>query len=225
MTQDEIKKNFSSNLIRLRKTNGLTQLALAEKLNYSDKAISKWEVGSVIPDVETMTHIADFFGITVNDLIYPESNKKRFKKIFLENHLNITLLSIGLAWFISTIVFFVLENATSLSRVWLTFIVTIPISFIILIVFSSIWFNKLATMLSVSGLAWSFLLTIFLFLNNTSYWFLFIIGVVGQLVIIFWAKLKKIVVPSKHKQSKWKMRKNIYETITIQRLEKETSFR
>lgn len=202
MTQEEIKKNFSSNLIRLRKTNGLTQLALAEKLNYSDKAISKWEVGSVIPDVETMTHIAEFFGITVNDLIYPESNKKKLKKIFLENHLNITMLSIGLAWFISTIVFFILQKTTELDRLWLTFIITIPISFVILIVFSSIWFNKLATMISVSGLAWSILLTLFLFFNHTSYWFLFIIGIVGQLVIIFWAKLKKMVKPKSSNQKK-----------------------
>lgn len=204
MTQEEIKKNFSSNLIRLRKTNGLTQLALAEKLNYSDKAVSKWEVGSVIPDVETMTHIADFFGITVNDLIYPETNKNRFKKIFLENHLNITMLSIGLAWFISTIVFFILQKTTTLDRLWLTFIITIPVTFIILIVFSSIWFNKLVTMISVSGLAWSFLLTLFLFFNHTSYWFLFIIGIVGQLVIIFWAKLKKIVIPKYSKTTKEK---------------------
>ena len=84
MTQEEIKSNFSQNLIRLRKENKLTQLALAEKLNYSDKVVSKWEVGSVIPDVETLTHIADFFGITVNDLIYPEC--KKVKKIFWKNH-------------------------------------------------------------------------------------------------------------------------------------------
>ena len=199
MTQEEIKKNFSSNLIRLRKTNNLTQLALAEKLNYSDKAVSKWEVGSVIPDVETMTHIADFFGITVNDLIYPES-KKRFKRIFWENHINITLLSIGTAWFVATILFFILQKTTSIDRLWLTFIIAIPISFIILIVFSSIWFNKLTTMIAVSGLAWSLLLTLFLFFNHTSYWFLFIIGVVGQLLIIFWAQLKKIVVPQKNKK-------------------------
>ena len=134
MTQEEIKKNFSNNLIKLRKANNLTQLALAEKLNYSDKAISKWEVGSVIPDVETMTQIADFFGITVNDLIYSET-KKKYRRIFWQNHLNITCLSIGLAWFVSTIVFFILQEATDISRAWLTFIVTIPISFIILITF------------------------------------------------------------------------------------------
>ena len=85
MTQEEIKYNFSHNLIRLRKSNGLTQLALAEKLSYSDKAISKWEVGSVLPDIETMTHIAEFFGTTVNDLIYPE--RKKFLSIFFKNHI------------------------------------------------------------------------------------------------------------------------------------------
>ena len=70
MTLEEIKSNFSENLIKLRKSKSLTQLQLAEKLNYSDKAISKWEVGAVLPDVETLTHIADFFGLTVNDLIW-----------------------------------------------------------------------------------------------------------------------------------------------------------
>ena len=53
MTNEDIKHNFSENLIKLRKAKNLTQLQLAEKLNYSDKAISKWEVGSVLPDVET----------------------------------------------------------------------------------------------------------------------------------------------------------------------------
>lgn len=203
MTQEEIKKNFSNNLTQLRKSNNLTQLALAEKLNYSDKAVSKWEVGSVVPDVETMTHIADFFGITVNDLIYPATNKK-LKKVFWEHHINISLLSIGLAWFISTIVFFILQKGTSIPRTWITFIITIPISFIILLVFSTLWFNKVITMLSISGLAWSTILTIFIFLNNTSYWFIFIIGIVGQLVILFWAKLKKIVKPQtiKHNNRK-----------------------
>ena len=75
MTSDEIKLNFSQNLINLRKTKNLTQLQLAEKLNYSDKAISKWEVGAVLPDVETISHIAEFFGITVNDLIYKKKTK------------------------------------------------------------------------------------------------------------------------------------------------------
>ena len=192
----DLRSVVARNITELRQKNEMTQLILANKLSYSDKAISKWEVGSVIPDVETMTQIADFFGITVNDLIYSET-KKKYRRIFWQNHLNITCLSIGLAWFVSTIVFFILQEATDISRAWLTFIVTIPISFIILITFSSLWFGKLATMISVSGLAWGCILTLFLMLNNPSYWFLFVIGIVGQLLIIFWSQLKKIVVPHK----------------------------
>lgn len=198
MTLEEIRLNFSKNLSRLRKENGLTQLALAEKLNYSDKAVSKWEVGSVVPDVETMSHIADFFGITVNDLIYPE--KKKVKKVFWKNHVLITLLSFGLVWFLSTIVFFVLQQVSTLPRVWLTFIASIPISMIVLVIFSAIWFNKTAITLSVSGLYWGTILSIYLFLNQPSLWFIFIIGVVGQLLIIFWSQLKHIVTPHKTKK-------------------------
>jgi len=196
MTQEEIKINFSTNLSRLRKENGLTQLALAEKLNYSDKAVSKWEVGAVMPDVETLSHIADFFGITINDLVYPE--RQKVTKIFWKNHLFITLLSIGLAWLLSTITFLVLQQTTTLPRIWLTFIITILISMIILVVFSSIWFSKLAITLSVSGLLWSIILNIYLIINEPTLWFIFIIGLVSQVLVIFWSQLKKIVIPNSH---------------------------
>ena len=107
MTNEDIKHNFSENLIKLRKAKNLTQLELAEKLNYSDKAISKWEVGSVLPDVETMTHIAEFFGITVNDLIY--AKKRNVLREFYKTHLFMTLLVSVSLWFIATIIFFVLD--------------------------------------------------------------------------------------------------------------------
>lgn len=198
MTQEEIKNNFSKNLTKLRKTNGLTQLALAEKLNYSDKAVSKWEVGSVLPDVETMSHIAEFFGVTVNDLIYP-AREHRFIRIFWKNHILITLLSVGLAWFVSAILFLILQQTTELPRLWLTFMITLTISFIILVVFSSIWFKKIFTTMYISGLFWSVIINIFLFVNKGSLWFIFIIGMVGQLLIIFWSQLKKISIPTRHK--------------------------
>ncbi|MBE5736341.1 MAG: helix-turn-helix transcriptional regulator [Clostridiales bacterium] len=199
MTQDEIRNNFSSNLIRLRKANGLTQLALAEKLNYSDKAVSKWEVGSVLPDVETMSHIADFFGITVNDLIYPE---RKLHKVFPHNHVVITSLSVCLAWFLATVVYLILQQSTDLPRIWLTFTVTATVSMIILVVFSAIWFNKIITTLAVSGLFWSTIINIYLFVNSSSLWFIFIIGIVGQLMILFWSQLKKIRIPKRRKKTK-----------------------
>lgn len=199
MTQEEIKLNFSQNLTKLRKSNGLTQLALAEKLNYSDKAVSKWEVGSVLPDVETMTHIAEFFGTTVNDLIYP---KKKFLRVFWNNHIFITLLSVGLAWFLATITFLILQHTTTLPRLWLTFTFTVTISSIILVVLSSIWFKKISTIIFISALFWSVIINIFLIINKPSLWFIFIVGIIGQLIIIFWSQIKKIRIPKYKKRNK-----------------------
>ena len=184
MLQEEIKKNFSENLISLRKANNLTQLQLAEKLNYSDKAVSKWEVGSVLPDIETLCRISEYFGITVNDLIYKK--KEKFSQRFFKNHLFITLLSFGLVWFLASILYFILEEGTDIIRPWLTYIVASPISFIVLVVFTSLWFKKIWLILSVSGLYWGLLTAVYLCIFRFDLWFIFIIGIVGQVLITLW---------------------------------------
>ena len=189
MTNEEIKLNFSHNLINLRKTKNLTQLQLAEKLNYSDKAISKWEVGAVLPDVETLTHIAEFFGITVNDLIYRK--KSSVLRAFYKNHLVISLFTFAIVWFVSTIIYFVLEHVTPLARCWLTFIYTIPISSIVLVVFCSVWFKRIFTYLSTAMLIWGIVISVYLSINNPHLWFIFVIGVVGQLAFSFLFVMKK----------------------------------
>ena len=47
----------------------MTQAELAERLNYSDKAISKWERAESIPDIYILKRLADMFGVTVDWLI------------------------------------------------------------------------------------------------------------------------------------------------------------
>lgn len=181
MTQDKIKENFSKNLIELRKSRKLTQLALAEKLNYSDKAVSKWEVGTVLPDVETMSNIADFFGVTVNDLIYEK--KKRLDIGFLKNNVFISFATVLAVFFVASIVFFILSSGFHIDRSWLSFIVAVPISAIVLIVFSSIWLGRRWLYAAVTILFWGILLNIYLFINNFDLWFIFIVGVIGQVLI------------------------------------------
>lgn len=61
---------FSKNLRTLRMVANLTQQELGEKLNYSGKAVSKWESGSVIPPVEVIFKIADLFQTDINSLFY-----------------------------------------------------------------------------------------------------------------------------------------------------------
>jgi transcriptional regulator with XRE-family HTH domain len=65
----EINANIAKNLIFYRKAAGMTQAELAEKINYSDKSVSKWESGNGLPDVYTLIQIAELMGVTLNDLV------------------------------------------------------------------------------------------------------------------------------------------------------------
>ena len=55
-----------------RKKNGLTQMQLAEKLNITDRAVSKWENGKAMPDSSIMLELCDELKISVNDLLSGE---------------------------------------------------------------------------------------------------------------------------------------------------------
>ena len=65
---DELKTIIANNIVELRKKNNMTQLELAEKLNYSDKAISKWERGESYPDCSLLLPIARLFSVTLDEL-------------------------------------------------------------------------------------------------------------------------------------------------------------
>ena len=69
MDDEKIKGQIGANIAERRKAAGMTQAGLAEKINYSDKAVSKWERGESVPDVLTMMQLAQLFGVTVNDLL------------------------------------------------------------------------------------------------------------------------------------------------------------
>ena len=55
-----------------RKRENLTQMQLAEKLNITDRAVSKWETGKAMPDSSIMLELCDVLKITVNDLLSGE---------------------------------------------------------------------------------------------------------------------------------------------------------
>lgn len=188
-SQENFNLTVSKNLIAYRKLNNLTQLDLAEKLNYSDKAISKWERGECLPDVYTLNQIASLYNITLDDLLASDMQpkkgvkNKKFKPFF------ITLLSSCLVWLVATAIFVLLKMIfVSAENLWLSFIIAMPVNFIILIVFTSIYKSKLGQFISVTGLVWTTILSLDLCLKNvvnqTS--LLYIIGIPLQIAVIFW---------------------------------------
>ncbi|MBP3706038.1 MAG: helix-turn-helix domain-containing protein [Clostridia bacterium] len=185
ITEEKLRENFAHNLSVFRRQSGMTQLELAEKLNYSDKSVSKWERAEGIPDLFVVSSIAELFGVTVNDMI----NDKEFKKpLLFRNKIMTTLLSVGIVWLVATVIFFFFRIISdNIFKEWLIFIYALPISAVVLVVFTSIWWSKLSRFFSISLLVWTIPLSIFLtFLGVPNMYFIFVIAAVVQILAIFW---------------------------------------
>jgi|SRR5690554_1308116 len=187
MNELEFKKIVSENLQYYRKLKNLTQLELAEAINYSDKSISKWERGESLPDLFILAEIAKLYGITLNDLVSPKKVKPAKKK----NKILITLIAVGLVWLVATVAFVFLNILfPEIKKEYLTFIYAIPISMVVLLVFSNIWGNKIHVFIALSILYWSIALSISLSLSHEKIWLIFIIAIPLQIITIFWLLLK-----------------------------------
>ncbi|MBQ2965335.1 MAG: helix-turn-helix transcriptional regulator [Clostridia bacterium] len=187
MTEEQLKKNIAKNISELRKASGLTQAQLAEKLSYSDKSVSKWERGDGVPDVVVMQKMAELFGVTLNDFISENTLKLPRKKPYLTNRIIIPLLSVGLVFLIASIAFFILR----ITDIWvdksaLLFAYAVPVSLIVMLIFSEIWWVLTARLLTLSGLIWSFFACIRLTVVNEDINYIFIIAAILQVITMLW---------------------------------------
>lgn len=65
---------LNKKLLELRKSNNLSQSALADKLHVSRQAISRWETGKTIPDIETLKEISILYNISLDELMESDTN-------------------------------------------------------------------------------------------------------------------------------------------------------
>lgn len=187
MQETEIRANFARNVKDLRQSRKLNQIQLGEKINYSSKAISKWENGDVIPEIATLKMLADFFDITVDDLI---SNRNVVRKSHKKrNRALITIVSSLLSFFVAAIVFLILA-LVQIDKAWMSFIVAIPVSAIVLITFSSLWYHRLHIMLSTIYLIIGCWLTVILFTNMYLWWVYFIAAIILIILAIIFFQIK-----------------------------------
>ncbi|MEA5061036.1 MAG: helix-turn-helix transcriptional regulator [Erysipelotrichaceae bacterium] len=199
---DNIKETIKENLIRLRKDKKMTQLELAEKINYSDKAISRWEKGEVTPDIETLEKLSKVYDVPFE--CFFAKNEKRFhsfklRKIEMGNKLAISLLAILCVWFISTFLFVYLNTFMGTNH-WIIFIWAVPVSCAVGIVFNSIWGKIRNTFIIVSILIWTLITAICLqiYMNfNIFPWLIYIVGIPMQIGTILFA----FISPSKRRNS------------------------
>ncbi len=198
---NNIKSIIAQNITDLRRAKGLTQLELAEQLNYSDKAVSKWERAESMPDVSVLVEIADLFDVPLDYLVRAEHPKKEIQPSEDANEMSflyrkgyISGISILLVWLIAVLVYVLISFfAKDAHSQWLSFVYAIPVSAIVWLVFNSIWFNPRLNYFIVSLLMWSLFLSIqlTLFSLNIKAGLIYLLGIPGQIIIILWALIKK----------------------------------
>jgi len=209
MNDEKLKYQLGENIVSYRKSLRLTQAGLAEKLNYSDKAVSKWERGESMPDVLTLVQLADLFGVTVNDLLMdpnalPEQtgavervmDKAVQKTLKRKADKGVILrLSALLVWFVALLIF-VLLSSFDIPKSWVAFFYAIPATAIVLLSLRSAWHDFRWNQTLVSIIMWGSILSIFvtlLIFASWNMWKLFLLGIPGQMAIFLWFRLYRKV--------------------------------
>ena len=191
----DVKAVVAENLAPLRKAHGLTQAQLAEKFNYSDKAICRWEHGDTLPDINTLCALADFYGVTMNDLVSPDfeaSEADKEAKTVLKYRLLISAMLIAAVWLLAVVIF--ITTIVESRPYWIIFIWAVPMSCSALLRF---WrggsVHTAVKIIIYSLLIWSVITAVFLHLliiDGVNVWMLYLIGIPLEAIIVFWQQIK-----------------------------------
>ena len=206
MNDEKLKNQLGANIVMYRKRSGLTQAKLAERLNYSDKAVSKWERGESMPDVLTLVQLAELFDVKVDDLIrdpeeIPENTGGPIEHVMeaavektLKRKANkrvILSLSSLLVWFVALLVF-VVVSSLDIPRSWIAFLYAIPADAIVQLTLRSAWRDFRWNKALISIIMWGGLLSLYASLKlfvHVDIWKLFLLGVPGQFAVLLWFRL------------------------------------
>lgn len=188
----DLRTVIAKNICELRTEMRLTQIQLAEVLNYSDKAVSKWERAEALPDVTVLWQIAQYFGVSVDYLLTEKhgtdsQSSVRIMKLRRRNRFIVSLMSTLLVWLVAALVFAILL-ISKVDHPWLVYIYALPIASIVVLVFNSIWGRRKLNFVIVSVLTWTLLLSIYLtvlLFSSYNLWMLFTVGVPFQIILFF----------------------------------------
>ena len=209
MDDEKLKKQIGVNIATYRKLGRMTQATLAEKLNYSDKAVSKWERGESVPDVVTLLQLAELFEVTVDDLLKdPDAlpdhqgkleqamgravektlKRKADKRIILN-------LSALLVWTVALVLFTIL-SLLDVPDIWPIFVYAIPADAVVRLCLCSAWHEFRWNRVLISVIMWGSLLSIFcivISVVSSDLFFrmlrIFLLGIPGQLAIFLWFRM------------------------------------
>ncbi len=203
------------NLAMLRKHRGLTQGQLAERFSYSDKAISKWERGEALPDLNTLYELADFYGVTLDFLTHQQSDSvlkevgENDPRTVISNKIIITSLGVVSVWTLATFLFVSDLLMGWAWQGWISFVWAVPISFFVLIAFNAAWGKKSWNFLLTIGVIWTLLIAIYvemgLDIDAGQGWelgYLLILGIPVTAVVLLIHRYRTLKAHRKEEQEK-----------------------
>ena len=202
MDDDKLKSLIGTNIAAHRKRCGMTQAGLAEKLNYSDKAVSKWERGESVPDVITLMQLAERFEIPITELLedpnkIPDDADGKMRQV-VEKHLKrkanksiILDLSSLLVWFVALFIY-VVVSSFDIPNGWLPFFYAIPANAIVKLSLHSAWHDFRWNRAYISVIMWGVLLSFYMTMCvffQLHVWRVFLLGIPGQAAILLWFRM------------------------------------
>ena len=101
-------KSIGETIANLRKQKGMTQSELAEKMNVTDKAVSKWERDLSCPDINTISKLADVLNVSVEELL--KTKKQDYSNNKIKDLINLILKALAIAMGIGVVVLNILDK-------------------------------------------------------------------------------------------------------------------
>ena len=195
---ENLEQIVAANLTELRKARKWTQAELAEKINYSDKSVSKWERGEALPDLKVLKQMADLFEVSLDyfttENAAAEKEKFNFPKSENRYRIGVELLAVSIVWIIAVSIF--ISTQFYSKGLWMAFVWAVPASALVLVLFNQHWKFRVCTIVFRSIFCWTLLAALFLQLllyhprYNYNVWTLFLIGLPAQAAIILWAQIR-----------------------------------
>ncbi len=202
------------NLSTLRKAKGLTQQELAAEVHYSDKSISKWELGYALPSVDVLKDFALFYGVTIDYLVCEQSEEDLQKVAQVEaedarirriNQIIVMAMTVTFVFLVAICVFFSgyynpfnirPSGEPAHKGLWVIFVWMVPVS-LLLLAFETwhYYHSRFIAVIFASSFMWTLLLSFcvqFQFYNEPSevIWYILVVGIPIQIILILWGNFR-----------------------------------
>lgn len=192
MELKELRLVCASNIINLRTASGMTQAELGQRLNYSDKSISKWERGEAIPDAYVLTQLAELFCVTVDYLLsshdaweQPKEEAEEQSSYSVDTIIALTLVSvmtIALTVFVTLWIIGIVE--------WRIFLIGISVTLLTYLVLDCVFKHAHRLIYILSAFVFSLFVLIYFFIPVQNPWQLFLLAIPAEVIIYLGCNIK-----------------------------------